>query len=48
MFNLEKPRNDFARVRDGRESMPLWMDVDLSTSRSITGTGANAALSLNI
>lgn len=48
MFNLEKPRNDFARVRDGRESMPLWMDVDLSTSRSITGTGANAALSLNV
>lgn len=48
MFNLEKPRNDFFRVRDGRESMPLWMDIDLSTSRSITGTGANAALSLNI
>lgn len=48
MFDLEKPSNNFARVRDGRESMPLWMDIDLSTARSIAGTGVNAALSLNI
>lgn len=48
MFDLERPSNNFARVRDGRESMPLWMDVDLSTARSLTGTGANAPLILNI
>jgi len=45
---LQKPSTDFGAVRDGRTSMPLWLDIDLSVSRSITGTGANAALSVNI
>lgn len=45
---LELPSTDFQRVRDGRNSLPLWLDIDLSVSRSIIGTGANAALSLNI
>lgn len=45
---LNKPSTDFAAVRDGRNSLPLWMDIDLTTARSIGGTGANAALSINI
>lgn len=34
---LEKPSSNFARVRDGRESMPLYVDVDLSVAQSIAG-----------
>lgn len=45
---LKKPNSDFAAVRDGRQSLPLWMDIDLSTARSLTGTGANVPLILNI
>ena len=45
---LKRPNSDFAAVRDGRQSLPLWMDIDLSVARSITGTGANVPLILNI
>lgn len=45
---LDSPSTDFQRVRDGRASMPLYYDVDLTVARSITGTGANAALVLNL
>lgn len=45
---LSKPSTDFNAVRDGRASMPLWVDVDLSVSRSIGATGVNVPLSLNI
>ena len=45
---LKKPNSDFNATRDGRLSMPLYLDVDLTTARSITGTGANAALAINI
>ena len=34
---LKKPSTDFAAVRDGRQSMPLYIDVDLTTARSISG-----------
>jgi hypothetical protein len=42
---LLKPSSDFAAVRDGRTSMPLWMDIDLTTARSIA---AGTAQVLNI
>lgn len=42
---LKKPSVDFASVRDGRSSLPLYIDVDLSTARSIQ---AGTALSINI
>ncbi|HLO62905.1 MAG TPA: hypothetical protein VK165_08060 [Azonexus sp.] len=42
---LDKPSIDFGAVRDGRRSMPLWMDIDLTAARSIAG---NSALSINI
>lgn len=42
---IDKPSTDFARVRDGRASMPLYLDVDLTTARSIA---AGNALALNI
>lgn len=45
---LEAPNSNFSRVRDGRASMPLYYDVDLTVARSIAGTGANAALVLNL
>lgn len=45
---LKRPNSDFSAVRDGRQSLPLWMDIDLSIARSITGTGANVPLILNI
>jgi hypothetical protein len=45
---LDKPSVNFASVRDGRRSMPLYYDVDLSVARSITSTGVNAPLLLNI
>lgn len=45
---LETPSTNFAKVRDGRASMPLWIDVDLTVARSIAGSGANAALTLNL
>lgn len=47
-FFLDAPSTDFEKVRDGRGSMPLWIDIDLTTARSIAGTGANAALVINI
>lgn len=42
---LEKPSIDFGAVRDGRRSMPLWLDIDLTNARSIAGGNA---LSINI
>lgn len=42
---LNKPSTDFAAVRDGRNSLPLWMDIDLTSARSIA---AGNALSINI
>lgn len=42
---LKKPKTDFAAVRDGRNSLPLWMDIDLTSARSIS---AGNALSINI
>lgn len=42
---LKRPSTDFAAVRDGRQSMPLYIDVDLTTARSISG---NNPLVLNI
>lgn len=42
---LNKPSSDFNAVRDGRTSLPLYIDVDLSSARSI---GANSALVLSI
>jgi hypothetical protein len=42
---LKKPKTDFAAVRDGRQSPPLWLDIDLSAARSIS---AGTALSINI
>lgn len=45
---LEAPNSNFSRVRDGRASMPLYYDVDLTVARSIAGKGANAALVLNL
>lgn len=42
---LEAPNSNFSRVRDGRESMPLYVDIDLSSARSIAGGNA---LVLNI
>lgn len=43
MNALRKPTSDFARVRDGRESIPLYIDVDLSVARS-----GSSALQLSI
>lgn len=42
---LKAPSDDFAAVRDGRKSMPLWLDVDLSLARSIA---AGNAMVINI
>lgn len=42
---LSPPSSDFAAVRDGRKSMPFWLDVDLSSARSIA---AGTALVINI
>lgn len=42
---LKRPSTDFAAVRDGRQSLPLYIDVDLTTARSISG---NNPLILNI
>lgn len=42
---LKAPSDDFAAVRDGRKSMPLWLDVDLSSARSIA---AGTAQVINI
>lgn len=42
---LSPPSSDFAAVRDGRRSMPLWLDIDLTTARSIA---AGTAQVLNI
>lgn len=44
-FGLLPPTTDFERVRDGRNSMPLWLDIDLSSARSIS---AGTALLINI
>jgi hypothetical protein len=45
---LNRPNTDFDAVRDGRASLPLWVDIDLTTARSIGGTGANAAMVVNM
>lgn len=42
---LDKPSIDFGAVRDGRRSMPLWLDVDLTNAHSIA---SGSALSINI
>lgn len=42
---LDKPSTDFGAVRDGRRSMPLYQDIDLTAARSIA---AGSALSINI
>lgn len=42
---LKTPSTDFNTVRDGRNSLPLYIDVDLSTARSIN---ANTQLVLDI
>lgn len=42
---LNKPSSDFNAIRDGRNSLPLYIDVDLTNARSIA---ANSALVLNI
>lgn len=42
---MQNSKTDFNRVRDGRNSMPLYYDVDLSAARSIT---AGTALVINI
>lgn len=42
---LKTPSSDFASVRDGRNSLPLYIDVDLTAARSI---GSNSHLILNI
>lgn len=33
---LREPSTPFDEVRDGRRSLPLWLDIDLSSARSIT------------
>jgi len=43
MKHLLTPSTDFSRVRDGREAIPLYIDVPLDTARSGSG-----ALQLNI
>lgn len=45
MIFLDKPSDNFNAVRDGRRSMPLWLDVDLTNARSIA---AGTALPINI
>lgn len=42
---LKKPSTDFGAVRDGRQTLPFYVDVDLSIARSIT---AGTALKLEI
>ena len=42
---LKTPSTDFNSVRDGRNSLPLYIDIDLSTARSV---GANTQLVLDI
>lgn len=44
-FGLLAPTTDFEQVRDNRCSMPLWMDIDLSTQRLISDS---TAMSINI
>lgn len=42
---LETPSTDFKRVRDNRNSLPLYIDIDLSASRSLA---LGTALYVNI
>lgn len=42
---LETPSTDFQRVRDNRTSLPLYIDIDLSASRSLA---LGTALYVNI
>lgn len=45
---LETPSTDFQRVRDNRTSLPLYIDIDLSASRSLAlGTALNVNISGN-
>lgn len=45
---LETPSTDFHRVRDNRTSLPLYIDIDLSASRSLAlGTALNVNISGN-
>ena len=42
---LKTPSSDFAGIRDGRNSLPLYIDIDLTIAKSIN---ANSHLVLNI
>lgn len=42
---LKTPSSDFAGIRDGRNSLPLYIDIDLTNARSIN---AKSHLILNI
>lgn len=42
---LKKPSTDFGAVRDGRQALPFYVDIDLTTARSIA---AGTALKLDI
>lgn len=42
---LKRPSTDFNGVRDGRNSLPLYIDIDLTLARSI---GANTQLVIEI
>lgn len=42
---LKTPSSDFASVRDGRNSLPLYIDIDLSVARNIA---ANTQLVIDI
>lgn len=42
---LKQPSTDFNGVRDGRNSLPLYIDIDLTTARSI---GAHTQLVIEI
>lgn len=42
---LKTPSSDFASIRDGRNSLPLYIDIDLSLARSIS---ANTQLVIEI
>jgi len=42
---LKKPTTDFGAVRDGRQALPFYFDIDLTTARSIA---AGTALKLDI
>jgi len=34
---LKKPTSDFGAIRDGRQTLPFYVDIDLTTAHSIAG-----------